>query len=307
MVTKLCKWCSFTHIRLTAVCSAAVTAHLRRLHRLSQGDGVWLVLFIYVLTIIVLWLAWLEITLKEKCLHQNTSKHLHSSVECFGTHKHRNYKRWEKNVERYRHAGTRLEHLKRVDNPLVVWAQQRANVLAWRVAKPLGHTSPTPFLTNHLESSFISHNLQQKSIISKKIHHLLKWFTFQGQKFQVLPLRGWKDQGCVAQCAGSSKTMLESPKTLRCGPNNSTSLWSQPKIRKMRDIVSILAGSIQQFQLFLNTFQLHRKKNTKQLTSNSLSLWMRGVKRKVSSSTENGGCQSCLRTKACYQTWKSLG
>lgn len=32
---------------------------------------------------------------------------------------------------------------------------------------------------------------------------------------------------------------------------------------------------------------------TEEHTSNSLSLWTRGVKRKLSSSTENGGCQSC--------------
>lgn len=62
----------------------------------------------------------------------------------------------------YRYAGTRMEHFKGVDDPLVVRAQQRTNILARRIAEPLGYTSPAPFLTDHLKSPFIRHNLEQK-------------------------------------------------------------------------------------------------------------------------------------------------
>lgn len=43
-----------------------------------------------------------------------------------------------------------------------------------------------------------------------------------------LPLTGWKDQGCVFQYVGFSRTMPGSPKTWRCGPGNSASLWFPP-------------------------------------------------------------------------------
>lgn len=56
-------------------------------------------------------------------------------------------------------------------------------------------------------------------------------------------------------------------------------------------------------------------RENRELTSSSLSLWMRGVKRKVSSSTENGGCQSYVGEKryllleglCAKTTWPSLG
>lgn len=51
---------SFTHVWLAAVRSASVAAHFGRLHRLSQWDGVRLVLFVHVLAVIVLWLAVLD-------------------------------------------------------------------------------------------------------------------------------------------------------------------------------------------------------------------------------------------------------
>lgn len=57
---------SLTHIRLAAVCSASVTAHFGGLDRLSQGDGVGLVLFIHILAIIVFLLAMLKIANKER-------------------------------------------------------------------------------------------------------------------------------------------------------------------------------------------------------------------------------------------------
>lgn len=50
-----------THIRLTPVRSASITAHFGRLQRLSQRDRVRLVLFIHIFTIIVLRLVMLEI------------------------------------------------------------------------------------------------------------------------------------------------------------------------------------------------------------------------------------------------------
>lgn len=46
-----------THVGLAAVRSASVAAHFGRLHRLTQGDGVGLVLFVYVLAVVVLRLA----------------------------------------------------------------------------------------------------------------------------------------------------------------------------------------------------------------------------------------------------------
>lgn len=49
-----------THIGLAAIGSASIAAHFGRLHGLTQGDGVGLVLFIYVLAIIVLRLAVLK-------------------------------------------------------------------------------------------------------------------------------------------------------------------------------------------------------------------------------------------------------
>lgn len=73
---------------------------------------------------------------------------------------------WKHKKQRheYRQASTRLEHFKWVDNPLVVRAQQRTNVLARRIAQPLGHTSPASFLTHHLKTSFICHNLERTNI-----------------------------------------------------------------------------------------------------------------------------------------------
>lgn len=49
-----------THVRLAAIRSASVTAHFGRLHRLSQGDGVGLVLFIDILAVVVFRLAVLK-------------------------------------------------------------------------------------------------------------------------------------------------------------------------------------------------------------------------------------------------------
>lgn len=49
-----------THVGLAAIGSASIVAHFGRLHGLTQGDGVGLVLFIYVLAIIVLRLAVLK-------------------------------------------------------------------------------------------------------------------------------------------------------------------------------------------------------------------------------------------------------
>lgn len=66
----------------------------------------------------------------------------------------------QKCVEQYRQTSTRVEHLKRVDDPLVVRAQQRANVFARRIAQPLRHAGPAPLLTDHLETSFVCHDLK---------------------------------------------------------------------------------------------------------------------------------------------------
>lgn len=66
---------------------------------------------------------------------------------------------------KYQKAGPRMEHFKWVDNPLIVWAQERANVLAWRVAKPLSYTSPAPLLTDHLKPPLICHNLEHKPML----------------------------------------------------------------------------------------------------------------------------------------------
>lgn len=49
-----------THVRLAAIRSASITAHFGRLHRLSQGDGVGLVLFVHILAVVVLRLAVLK-------------------------------------------------------------------------------------------------------------------------------------------------------------------------------------------------------------------------------------------------------
>lgn len=49
-----------THVGLAAIGSASIVAHFGWLHGLTQGDGVGLVLFIYVLAIIVLRLAVLK-------------------------------------------------------------------------------------------------------------------------------------------------------------------------------------------------------------------------------------------------------
>lgn len=46
-----------THVGLAAIGSASVAAHFGRLHGLTQGDGVGLVLFVYVLAVVVLRLA----------------------------------------------------------------------------------------------------------------------------------------------------------------------------------------------------------------------------------------------------------
>lgn len=70
----------------------------------------------------------------------------------------------------YRHASTRLEHLKREDYPLVVRAQQRPDVFAWRVAQSLRHAGPAPLLTDHLEASFICHNLKSASLAERLLH-----------------------------------------------------------------------------------------------------------------------------------------
>lgn len=70
--------------------------------------------------------------------------------------------RWRKqSVKGYRQTGTRLKHLEGVDNPLIVRAQQRTDVLARRIAQPLGHASPAPLLAHHLKAAFIRHHLQR--------------------------------------------------------------------------------------------------------------------------------------------------
>lgn len=76
--------------------------------------------------------------------------------------------RWRKrqSVKRYRQTGTRLEHLEGIDDPLVVRAQQRTDVLAWRIAQPLGHTSPAPLLAHHLKPTFTRHHLQGTVIVN---------------------------------------------------------------------------------------------------------------------------------------------
>lgn len=76
-------------------------------------------------------------------------------------------------VEWYRQGGTRLEHLKRVDDPLVVRAQQRADVFARGVAQPLGHTGPAPFLTDHLETAFVCHDLKRTSWADRLLNSIL--------------------------------------------------------------------------------------------------------------------------------------
>lgn len=70
----------------------------------------------------------------------------------------------QKCVECYREASTRVEHLKRVDDPLVVRAQQRADVFARRIAQPLRHAGPAPLLTHHLEASFVRHDLKHTGL-----------------------------------------------------------------------------------------------------------------------------------------------
>lgn len=68
-----------THIRLAAVCSASVSAHFGWLHRLSQRDGVRLVLFIHILTVIVLWLVMLLMTKRKQ--HESSQKCYRWSIE----------------------------------------------------------------------------------------------------------------------------------------------------------------------------------------------------------------------------------
>lgn len=74
----------------------------------------------------------------------------------------------------YRQTGTGLEHLEGVDDPLVVRAEQRADVLAWWVAQPLGHAGPAPLLAHHLEAAFIRHHLQRTRITMSAVRQLKK-------------------------------------------------------------------------------------------------------------------------------------
>lgn len=71
---------SFTHVWLAAVGSASVAAHFGRLHGLSQWDGVGLVLFVHILTVIVLWLAVLD---NLNGIAINTWSTLTVSIVCF--------------------------------------------------------------------------------------------------------------------------------------------------------------------------------------------------------------------------------
>lgn len=51
-----------THVGLAAARSASIAAHLGRLHRLPQRDGVRLVLLIHLLSVVVLRLVMLQMT-----------------------------------------------------------------------------------------------------------------------------------------------------------------------------------------------------------------------------------------------------
>lgn len=131
----------------------------------------------------------------------------------------------QKCVEWYRKASTRVEHLKRVDNPLVVRAQQRADVFARRIAQPLRHTGPAPLLTHHLETSFVRHNLEHTGLTNHSSYAIRKVYTpppphWCHQIKQHVPSTGQRDQGCAFRCVGFLRRMPGSPRTWQYGPNN---------------------------------------------------------------------------------------
>lgn len=180
-----------THVRLAPVRSASIVVHFGRLHRLSQRDRVRLVLFIHFFTIIVLWLVMLEIKQMNKFLWKPIKRN-YLKIYCIKYEDGNALftlvlkiiwsivlkQKDETGMCKYQKAGPRLEHFKWVDNPLIVWAQERANVLAWRVAKPLSYTRPAPLLTDHLKPPFICHILEHKPMLQfcqlkqKKQNHL---------------------------------------------------------------------------------------------------------------------------------------
>lgn len=100
------------------------------------------------------------------CINGPTVWYVCCATNLFQRRKHKEEQQY---VDWYRQASTRLEHLKRVDNPLVVRPQQRADVLPRGIAQPLGHAGPAPFFTDHLEASFICHNLEHKGKLLVKI------------------------------------------------------------------------------------------------------------------------------------------
>ena len=71
-----------------------------------------------------------------------------------------------------------------------------------------------------------------------------------------LPLTARIDQGCVFQYEGFSTRTPGPPRTWRCGPNNSASLWSPPRIKYMRDHQEQWGQFNQQLQSSVNNVQL---------------------------------------------------
>lgn len=91
----------------------------------------------------------------------------------------------------YRQASARLEHLKRVDNPLIVRTQQRTDVLPRGIAQPLGHASPAPFFTDHLKASFICHNLEHTGRLLVKTC-AWQWIHFSPSKENAFNIYLWQ-------------------------------------------------------------------------------------------------------------------
>lgn len=96
-------------------------------------------------------------------------------------------------MEWYRKASARVEHLKRVDDPLVVRAQQRADVLARRIAQPLRHAGPAPLLAHHLEASFVRHDLKHTGLTNHISYRIGSLYSPTGDTKSIRYLRQAKE------------------------------------------------------------------------------------------------------------------
>lgn len=119
---------------------------------------------------------------------------------------------------------------------------------------------------------------------------------WEAEEVEDAPLDVWDLQGrCLnLPVPGDSVQVVELHSRLRLKRDTRTE-----KIRFLRVFRSVCTNN------FIRVSGSSQR--MKSVTSNSLSLWMRGVKRKLSSSTENGGCQSCKGTSGLqYWNWRLI-